>query len=231
MTDNDTLEALPDCGLQHSNLRRLNLADRLLDELQHGLNTCHLRPPAAARSYPAEDIDDEELTPPERAHVAGLMRVNNAGEVAAQGLYRGQALTARDGRIGDAMREAAAEENEHLHWCQRRLDELGARRSLLDGFWYWGSFALGALAGAAGDRVSLGFVEETERQVGRHLDKHLERLPHEDRRSRAILEAMRVDELRHAANAAQAGAAELPQPVRTAMTLVSKIMTVTAYRL
>ncbi len=212
-------------------MRHLSLTDRLLDELQHGLKTCHLRPPAAARAYPADGIDDDELTPPERAHVAGLMRVNNAGEVAAQGLYRGQALTAREGRVGAAMREAAAEENEHLHWCQRRLDELGARRSLFDGVWYWGSLAIGALAGAAGDRLSLGFVEETEQQVGRHLARHLERLPHEDRRSRAILEAMRTDELRHAENAAKAGAADLPAPVKTAMTLVSKIMTATAYRL
>ena len=211
-------------------MRHLSLTDRLLDELQHGLKTCHLRPPAAARTYPAEGIDDEELAPAERAHVAGLMRVNNAGEVAAQGLYRGQALTARDGRVGESMREAADEENEHLHWCQRRLDELGARRSLLDGVWYWGSFAIGALAGAAGDRLSLGFVEETEQQVGRHLERHLERLPHDDRRSRAILEAMRADELRHAENAAKAGAADLPAPVKTAMTLVSKVMTVTAYR-
>ena len=213
-------------------MRNLNLTDRLLDELQHGLKTCHLRPPAAARSYPAEGIDDDdELTPAERAHVAGLMRVNNAGEVAAQGLYRGQALTARDGRVGESMREAAAEENEHLHWCQRRLDELGARRSLLDGVWYWGSFAIGALAGAAGDRLSLGFVEETEQQVSRHLERHLGRLPHDDRRSRAILEAMRADELRHAENAAKAGAANLPASVKSAMTLVSKVMTVTAYRL
>ena len=213
-------------------MRHLSLTDRLLDELQHGLKTCHLRPPSAARAYPADGIDDDaELTPPERAHVAGLMRVNNAGEVAAQGLYRGQALTARDARVGESMREAAAEENEHLDWCQRRLDELGARRSLLDGVWYWGSFAIGALAGAAGDRLSLGFVEETEQQVGRHLEQHLERLPHEDRRSRAILEAMRTDELRHAENAAQAGAVDLPAPIRSAMSLVSKIMTTTAYRL
>ncbi len=212
-------------------MRHLSLTDRLLDELQHGLKTCHLRPPAAARKYPADGIDDDEMTPAERTHVAGLMRVNNAGEVAAQGLYRGQALTARDRRVGESMREAAAEENEHLDWCQRRLDELGASRSLLDGVWYWGSFAIGALAGAAGDRLSLGFVEETEQQVGRHLERHLERLPHEDRRSRAILEAMRADELRHADNAAKAGAADLPAPVKTAMTLVSKIMTATAYRL
>ncbi len=212
-------------------MRHLSLTDRLLDELQHGLNTCHRRPPAAARGYPAQDVADSELSEPERAHAAGLMRVNNAGEVAAQGLYRGQALTARALATSEKMSAAAAEENEHLNWCQRRLDELGERRSLLDGFWYWGSFTIGALAGAAGDRWSLGFVKETEQQVCGHLDSHLERLPPQDRRSRAILSAMREDELRHANNAEAAGAAELPMPVRRAMTAVSKIMTFGAYRL
>lgn len=212
-------------------MRHLSLTDRLLDELQHGLSTCHLRPPAAERAYPAEAVEQEDLSAQERAHIAGLMRVNNAGEVAAQGLYRGQALTARDQALGSAMNEAALEENEHLHWCQRRLSELNQPRSLLDGFWYWGSFTIGALAGAAGDKWSLGFVKETEQQVCGHLDRHLESLPEQDRRSRAILEAMRADELRHASNAAQAGAAELPQPVKRAMTMVSKIMTFTAYRI
>jgi ubiquinone biosynthesis monooxygenase Coq7 len=159
------------------------------------------------------------------------MRVNNAGEVAAQGLYRGQALTARKQAQSAAMIAAAEEENEHLNWCQRRLSELDHRRSLLDGVWYWGSFTIGALAGAAGDKWSLGFVKETEQQVCAHLDQHLQRLPEQDRRSRAILETMRADEARHANNADQAGAAELPQPVKAAMTLVSKIMTFGAYRL
>ncbi|MDJ0777803.1 MAG: 2-polyprenyl-3-methyl-6-methoxy-1,4-benzoquinone monooxygenase [Gammaproteobacteria bacterium] len=212
-------------------MRRLSFTDRLLDELQHGFNTTHLRPPAAPRPYPAGTVDEHELSDDERAHAAGLMRVNNAGEVAAQGLYRGQALTARRAALGAAMIEAAEEENEHLNWCQRRLEELGERRSLFDGFWYWGSFAIGALAGAAGDKWSLGFVKETEQQVCGHLDSHLERLPQQDQRSRAILEAMRADELRHADNAAAAGAAELPLPVRRVMTAVSKIMTVGAYRL
>ncbi len=212
-------------------MRRLSLTDRLLDELQHGIETCHLRPGASARAYPAEDLPECELSARERAHVAGLMRVNNAGEVAAQGLYRGQALGARDPAVGAAMRDAAAEENEHLAWCQRRLAELGARRSLLDGFWYWGSFSIGALAGAAGDKWSLGFVKETEEQVESHLEGHLERLPEADARSRAILETMREDEARHARTAAEAGAADLPAPVRRAMTLVSKIMTVGAYRI
>ena len=212
-------------------MRRLSLADRLLDELQHGLNTSHRRPAAAARAYPADDLDADELSSQELSRAAGLMRVNNAGEVAAQGLYRGQALTAREQALSAAMNEAAEEENEHLNWCQRRLAELNQPRSLFDGVWYWGSFTIGALAGAAGDRWSLGFVKETEQQVCSHLERHLERLPEQDQRSRAIIEAMREDELRHAVNAAEAGAAELPQAVKTAMSLVSKVMTFTAYRI
>ena len=212
-------------------MRKLTLADRLLDELQHGLVTSHSRPAVGDRRYPARDLRDGELDSKATAHSAGLMRVNNAGEVAAQGLYRGQALTARAEALGEAMHEAAAEENEHLNWCQQRLEELGERRSLLDGVWYWGSFGIGALAGLAGDRWSLGFVEETEKQVCAHLERHLERLPESDQRSRAIIEAMRDDEKRHAENAAAAGAAELPAPVRGAMRLVSKVMTATAYRI
>ena len=212
-------------------MRRLSPFDRLLDELQHGLATCHLRPPAAPRAYPAENLDNGEMSPREAAHAAGLMRVNNAGEVAAQGLYRGQALTARAEALGSAMQRAAEEENEHLNWCQRRLAELDRRRSLLDGVWYWGSFAIGALAGSAGDKWSLGFVRETEQQVCAHLDRHLERLPQQDQRSRAIVAAMREDEWRHAEDAGKAGAADLPYPVKKAMTLVSKVMTFTAYRI
>jgi ubiquinone biosynthesis monooxygenase Coq7 len=212
-------------------MRNLTLSDRLLDELQHGLNTCHARPAAAARQFPARDVSDDLLNAGEIAHSAGLMRVNNAGEVAAQGLYRGQALSARAAAQSEAMQQAAKEENEHLNWCQRRLAELNQRRSLLDGVWYWGSFTIGALAGLAGDRWSLGFVKETEQQVCAHLDRHLERLPAADHRSRSILRAMRADELRHAENAANAGAAELPAPIKTAMTLVSKIMTFSAYRI
>ena len=212
-------------------MRYLSFTDRLLNELQHGLGSSHLRPPAAARAYPAEGVEAGELSAQEQAQVAALMRVNNAGEVAAQGLYRGQAMTARAQALGAAMNEAAEEENEHLNWCQRRLSELNQPRSLLDGVWYWGSFTIGALAGAAGDKWSLGFVKETEQQVCAHLDRHLQRLPEQDQRSRSIIEAMREDELRHAVNAEQAGAAELPRVIKSAMTLVSKIMTFTAYRI
>lgn len=209
----------------------MTLTDRLLDELQHGLSTCHLRPPASARDYPASGIEDDDMSDRQRAHAAGLMRVNNAGEVAAQGLYRGQAVSARATGLQQAMQQAAAEENEHLNWCQRRLDELDRGRSLLDGAWYWGSFAIGALAGLAGDRWSLGFVKETEQQVCAHLDRHFEHLPPPDHRSRAIIATMREDESRHADAAAAAGAAELPPPIKAAMTLVSRVMTFTAYRI
>ena len=212
-------------------MQKLNLVDRLLDEFQHGLKTCHLRPAGVAREYPAQQLGQVDLSKLEQAHVAGLMRVNNAGEVAAQGLYRGQALTATKQAVSAAMAEAADEENEHLNWCQRRLSELGERRSLLDGIWYWGSFTIGALAGAAGDKWSLGFVKETEQQVCAHLDRHIEQLPQQDQRSRAIIASMRRDEQRHATNAEKAGAAELPSIVKSAMSVVSKVMTFTAYRI
>ena len=208
-----------------------SLTDRLLEELQHGLSTCHVRPPDHARPYPAKSTPADNLTEQEQQQVAGLIRVNNAGEVAAQGLYRGQALTARDISVSSAMETAAEEENEHLNWCQRRLGELNASRSKLDGIWYWGSFGIGALAGAIGDKWSLGFVQETEQQVCRHLQDHLSHLPEGDNRSRTILEAMKTDEMRHAVNAREAGAAELPAPIKKAMTLVSKVMTFSAYRI
>ncbi len=211
-------------------LQKLNFIDNLIDELQHGLKTCHVQPPAQPRPYPARDIDQQPLSDSEQLHVGGLMRVNNAGEVAAQGLYRGQGLTARDAKIKIAMQAAADEENEHLNWCQHRLDELKQRRSILDGIWYWGSFAIGATAGAIGDKWSLGFVKETEQQVYQHIEDHLALLPESDQRSRVILERMKKDEMQHAINAHKAGAAELPGLIKSAMTMVSKLMTFAAYR-
>ena len=211
-------------------LRKLNIVDNLIDELQHGLKTCHVRPPSQERPYPAKDIDQDPLSESEQSHVGGLMRVNNAGEVAAQGLYRGQGLTARDAKISSAMQSAADEENEHLDWCQRRLGELKQKRSKFDGIWYWGSFTIGAVAGAVGDKWSLGFVKETEQQVYRHLEDHITQLPEADQRSRVILEAMKNDEMQHAINAHKAGAAELPKFVKSAMTMVSRVMTFAAYR-
>ncbi len=212
-------------------LQKMTPLDTLIDELQHGLQTCHVQPPAQQRPYPANNIGHQTLSESEQLHVAGLMRVNNAGEVAAQGLYRGQGLTARNAKMSAAMQAAADEENEHLNWCQQRLSELKQRRSKLDGIWYWGSFAIGATAGAIGDKWSLGFVKETEQQVYRHLEEHLARLPEQDQRSRIILETMKKDELQHAINAEEAGAAELPQVVKSAMKMVSKVMTFAAYRI
>jgi ubiquinone biosynthesis monooxygenase Coq7 len=157
------------------------------------------------------------------------MRVNHAGEVAAQALYAGQALTAKGAATQTAMLDAVQEEADHLAWCSQRIGELGGRTSVLNPLWYAGSFAIGALAGLAGDKVSLGFVAETEKQVVQHLDTHLRALPHGDTRTRAIIEQMRIDEARHGQNATNAGANALPTPVQRLMKFTSKIMTRTAY--
>ncbi len=185
-----------------------------------------LAPAQASRPTPGSSG-----TPPaeaERRHVAGLMRVNHAGEIAAQGLYHGQALTARNPATRALLEQAAREESDHLAWCEQRLKELNDRPSLLDPLWYAGSFAIGALAGLAGDRHSLGFVAETERQVERHLDGHLDALPADDARSRAIIEQMRADERAHGELAQAAGGATLPRPVQSLMRTTARIMTTTA---
>jgi ubiquinone biosynthesis monooxygenase Coq7 len=157
------------------------------------------------------------------------MRVNHSGEVAAQGLYQGHAAVARDAAIEKQMQHAADEEKDHLSWCAGRLQELGSRPSILNPAWYAGAYAIGAASGLLGDKWSLGFIAETESQVVKHLSSHLEKLPADDKRSRAIVAAMREDEARHGTNAEQAGAAELPLPIRKLMNLSSKIMTTTAY--
>lgn len=194
-----------------------------------------LAPPAARRSAgrptPRADQPDLELTPAERRHAAGLMRVNHAGEIAAQGLYHGQAFGARTAALRQHLEAAAAEEGDHLTWCEARLADLGARTSLLNPLWYAGSVAIGAALALAGDGASLGFVVETERQVEQHLTDHLDRLPPGDRSSRAILETMRSDEIRHGLDATHAGAAALPRPLNAIMRGVSRLMTGTAYRL
>lgn len=157
------------------------------------------------------------------------MRVNHSGEIAAQALYHGQALVARNPRVRAALVEAGREETDHLAWTQQRLAELDSRRSFLDPLWYGGSFAIGVIAGLAGDRASLGFIEETERQVERHLDHHLQGLPKEDARSRAIVEQMRSDEIAHGRRANELGAAPLPLPVRKLMQATARVMTASAY--
>ena len=181
------------------------------------------------RDYPAERMPEQPMVDTERRHSAALMRVNHAGEVAAQALYHGQSLTARSESVRADLQRAAAEEEDHLLWCRRRLAELDQRPSLLDPLWYAGSFAMGAVAGLAGDRANLGFLEETERQVEAHLGRHLDTLPPGDDRSRAVVAQMQRDEAAHARMAQRGGAAPLPRPVRKAMSLVSRVMTGTAY--
>lgn len=210
--------------------RRLSFLDRVIIDLDRGLRALGGDSPAQGRDNPAGEVPEVALTQAQRRHAAGLMRVDHAGEVAAQALYHGQALTARTPRLRDAMEQAAREEGDHLRWCRQRLEELGDQASRLDPVWYIGSFLIGAAAGLAGDRWSLGFVVETERQVVRHLEGHLSSLPPGDVRSRAILEQMRVDEGVHATTALEAGAAELPEPVKRLMTLTARVMTETAYR-
>jgi ubiquinone biosynthesis monooxygenase Coq7 len=203
--------------------------DRLISEFDRALRAiagvAH-----AARPTPAQTQREAELSAAERAHAAALMRVNHVGEVCAQALYQGQALTARSGAAREALEHAAREEQDHLAWSAMRISELGGRPSLLNPLWYAGSLAVGACAGALGDRWNLAFLAETERQVEEHLTGHLERLPDADERTRAVVDAMRSDEAGHRAAALSLGAAELPTPVRAAMRLASKVMTTIAYR-
>jgi ubiquinone biosynthesis monooxygenase Coq7 len=198
----------------------LNAADEGLRALS-GSVTAARPSPASDRMVPA--------APDDRRHAAGLMRVNHTGEICAQALYSGQALVARDPRVRSALQAAASEERDHLAWCRGRLEELDARPSLLDPLWYAGSFAWGVTSGMAGDRWSLGFLAETEAQVERHLEGHLERLPADDDASRAIVNKMREDEARHGNTGRALGAAELPYPVKRAMQAASRVMTRTAY--
>jgi ubiquinone biosynthesis monooxygenase Coq7 len=210
--------------------RNLTGLDRLIGGVDSALRTVVTPKTRYTRANPAGDIEEGRLSAAEKKHAAGLMRVNHAGEVAAQGLYQGHAALARDAATRRQMQKAADEELDHLGWCEQRLRELGEEPSRLSPFWYAGSFCIGAASGVFGDRWSLGFVEETEKQVSDHLGGHLKTLPDSDRRSRAIVEQMRVEEEEHGANARAAGAAPLPQPVRRLMHLTAKVMKVTAYR-
>ncbi|MDA3870585.1 MAG: 2-polyprenyl-3-methyl-6-methoxy-1,4-benzoquinone monooxygenase [Gammaproteobacteria bacterium] len=205
--------------------------DRLLMNVDTALRTVAGKPLVTQRANPAEAVEECDLQDQDRKHVAGLMRVNHAGEVSAQALYQGQALTARNNEVREKLEQAALEENDHLAWTESRLHELGDRTSYLNPIWYTGSLAIGAFAGALGDKWSLGFLAETEHQVVRHLDSHLKELPKQDQRSRAILEQMRIDEARHATTALDHGGAELPAPVKGLMSLMSKVMTKTTYRI
>jgi len=214
-------------------VRRYTLLDQLFIALGQGLRAIHPASRSPVRPSPAASVADPvpPLAEAERRRSAALMRVNHAGEVAAQALYRGQALGARSSDIRHTLLRAAEEENDHLDWCGARVEELGSRTSRLGALWYLGSFVIGAAAGVAGDRVSLGFLAETERQVVQHLDGHLDCLPESDAKSHAILAAMRRDEAAHASAALATGATLPPAPVRAAMRCLSRVMTSTAYRL
>lgn len=204
--------------------------DQLIAEFDKALRAV-FAPAPTRRPVPGSDVRMPELSPEERRHAAALMRVNHCGEICAQALYQGQALTSRDLGIRRVLEHAAWEETEHLAWTERRIQELGGRKSYLNPLWYAGSLALGVVAGKAGDSWNLGFLAETERQVERHLDSHLRRLPPADQRSRSIVGQMKLDEMSHAQTAVNLGGVDLPTPVRFAMKLSSKVMTGVAYYL
>ena len=207
----------------------LNL-DRLIVEFDKGLRTLFSQA-HSARPHPDGNMPDAPLDEAERKHAAGLMRINHSGEICAQALYQGQALTARDPAVQAELKQAAQEETEHLAWTSRRVHELGGHLSLLNPLWYTGSLTLGAVAGLLGDKWNLGFLSETERQVGGHLQSHLGKLPAQDEKSRAIVQQMYVDETKHSDMAKRMGGAELPEPVKFAMKATSKVLTHTAYRI
>jgi 3-demethoxyubiquinol 3-hydroxylase len=204
------------------------MIDALIIEFDKALRTV-LAPAPTLRRMPGESLPEAELDSAERRHAAALMRINHVGEVCAQALYQGQALGGRNPAIREALVQAANEETEHLNWTERRIAELGGRKSLLNPLWYAGSLAIGIAAARCGDGWNLGFLAETEKQVEAHLDRHLAGLPPADLRSQAVLAQMRSDEIRHADTAVQLGARELPRAVKLAMAAMSKVMTSTAY--
>ncbi len=214
-----------------STLRTLSPLDRLIADLDHFLLTATARQTPAARPNPAADAHSVEPDAKQRRHVAGLMRINHAGEVCAQALYLGQARVARDEATREHLLQAAQEEADHLAWCAQRLAELDDRPSLLNPLWYAGSYAIGMAAGLAGDGYNLGFVVETERQVEAHLEDHLRQLPEGDERSRRILQRMAQEEAEHAEQAHAAGARALPPPIPFLMRAVSELMKLGAYRI
>lgn len=216
------------------NERNYSPLDHFIESIETGLRTLFGRPITSGRSNPAETIaseTDNALTDSDKKISAGLMRVNHAGEVCAQALYQGQALTARSDRLRQSMQHASIEENDHLVWCQQRLQELDSHRSYLNPLWYCGSLTIGIVAGALGDKWNLGFLAETENQVVKHLESHLEKLPQQDLKSVAIITQMKSDEAKHAEQARLEGAAELPTIVKKIMAVSSKVMVKTSYRI
>jgi len=204
--------------------------DRLIIGIDSALRMATRQSVEAQRENPADSVPEIVMEEEQRRHAEGLMRINHAGEVCAQALYAGQAATARNPDVQAEMQQAANEEIDHLSWCKERLDELEGKPSMLDPIWYAGSFAIGAAAGLAGDGWSLGFLKETENQVEAHLEGHIEKLPPEDARSRAILDQMKIDEAKHAKMAEDSGAYDLPRPVRRLMKLTAGVMKAVSYR-
>lgn len=204
------------------------ITDRFIIEFDKALRTVFATAPTT-REVPGQDIPEVPLSPDEKTLAGALMRINHVGEVCAQALYQGQALTSFDPGIRQSLEKAAHEETEHLAWTERRIGELGSRKSLLNPLWYFGALSMGILAGKLGDAWNLGFLAETERQVEAHLDHHLDKLPSNDLKSRAIVQQMRLDEISHAETAVALGARDIPVSVKAAMKLVSSVMTRTAY--
>lgn len=204
------------------------LMDRFIKTFDTALRTVFAEA-KATRAHPDAAIEDDEITSNEKRKVIGLMRVNHVGEVCAQALYSGQALTSRNPKVVAALEHAAKEETDHLAWCESRINALGGRKSFLNPLWYMGSFTIGAIAGAIGDKWNLGFLAETEQQVSAHLASHLAQLPSHDKKTRAIIEQMHIDEISHAQEAVNLGAAELPASIKKVMRTSSKVMTTTAY--
>ncbi|MCB1600176.1 MAG: 2-polyprenyl-3-methyl-6-methoxy-1,4-benzoquinone monooxygenase [Xanthomonadales bacterium] len=211
-------------------LRQLSTLDRWLAEADRAMRTVLAPAEAPDRTSPGDAHPRVELSEQDRRHVAGLMRINHAGEVCAQALYYGQAAVARDPEVAAHLTQAAREEGDHLAWCEARLHELGSHPSVVNPFWYAGAFAIGASAGLIGDRLSLGFVVETERQVESHLGEHLTRLPPEDERTRAVLEQMQADEIEHGADARRRGGIDLPWPLPRLMQIAADTLRAVAYR-
>lgn len=212
-------------------MRNTSPIDDVIGQIDAGLRTVFGQPMTTGRANPSKTLPDTELSDTDKKHTARLMRINHTGEVCAQALYQGQAFSAKNPDVKLNMEQSAAEENDHLEWCENRIKELDGRTSLLNPIWYSGSFAMGALAGAIGDKWSLGFVAETEKQVEDHLEEHLQQVPKKDKKTHAILEQMKVDEIEHGAKALHSGGVELPSPVKALMQLTSKVMTKTVYHL
>lgn len=206
------------------------MLDQAIVHFDRALRTV-FAPAHSVRPRPGEELAEADMDAAERAHAAALMRVNHVGEICAQALYQGQAIMSRDASIREALQQAADEETEHLAWTEQRIAELGGRKSLFNPLWYGGALAIGLAAGRFGEGWNLGFLAETERQVEQHLNSHLDLLPPQDERSRAIVEQMKIDEIAHAETAIELGGQELPRPVKGLMKLASRVMTTLSYRL